>query len=136
MEPARYEFQAKDGTWHHFIDQKHYENTKADGRWPIRALYTREQVIADLARGSGAVPIPWHTFDGEVCNAQDARESIASLQSKLEQVEALLTISNALLKRYRLETPISNQPHMITLEAYECSKSIDAALNKEPGHEA
>jgi hypothetical protein len=40
VEPVSYEFQALDGRWHPFIDQRHFDNTKADGRWPIRALFT------------------------------------------------------------------------------------------------
>lgn len=39
-EPVIYQFQAQDGTWRDFIDQRHYQNTVDDGRWPIRALYT------------------------------------------------------------------------------------------------
>lgn len=91
--PARYEFQAQDDTWHPFIDQKHYENTKAGGRWPIRALYTREQVIADLARESGAMPEVQRADVGyiaDVCFSDEVRESIASLQAKIEQVTAEL----------------------------------------------
>ena len=38
--PVKYEFQVPDGTWHPFLDKKHYENTVEDGSWPIRALYT------------------------------------------------------------------------------------------------
>ena len=40
QEPVRHEFQGRDGDWHPFIDRRHYENTVADGSWPIRALYT------------------------------------------------------------------------------------------------
>jgi len=39
QEPVRHEFQGRDGDWYPFIDQRHYENTVADGSWPIRALY-------------------------------------------------------------------------------------------------
>ena len=39
QEPVRHEFQGRDGVWYPFIDQRHYENTVADGTWPIRALY-------------------------------------------------------------------------------------------------
>lgn len=39
QEPVKHEFQGRDGTWHSFLDQRHYENTVADGRWPVRALY-------------------------------------------------------------------------------------------------
>lgn len=37
--PVKYEFQGRDGKWYPFIDQRHYENTVADGTWPIRSLY-------------------------------------------------------------------------------------------------
>ena len=40
QEPVSHEFQDRDGKWHPFIDHRHYLNTVADGRWPIRALYT------------------------------------------------------------------------------------------------
>lgn len=39
QEPVKYEFQGRDGKWYQFIDQRHYENTVADGTWPIRSLY-------------------------------------------------------------------------------------------------
>ena len=39
QEPVRHEFQGRDGAWYPFINQRHYENTVADGTWPIRALY-------------------------------------------------------------------------------------------------
>ena len=39
QEPVKYEFQGRDGKWYPFIDQRHYENTVADGTWPIRSLY-------------------------------------------------------------------------------------------------
>lgn len=38
QEPAKYEFQADDGSWHQFLSEQHYKNTLADG-WTIRALY-------------------------------------------------------------------------------------------------
>jgi len=41
QEPVKYEFQSThDGKWYAFHDDKHYADTLADGRWPIRALYT------------------------------------------------------------------------------------------------
>jgi hypothetical protein len=42
-EPVGYEFQSTDGKWCQFIDQRHFDNTKADGRWLIRAIYTTPQ---------------------------------------------------------------------------------------------
>jgi hypothetical protein len=40
-QPECHQFQTReDGKWHDFIDERHYENTVNDGRWPIRALYT------------------------------------------------------------------------------------------------
>lgn len=35
-----HQFQGRDGEWNQFMDQRHYENTKADGTWPIREIYT------------------------------------------------------------------------------------------------
>lgn len=45
-EPVAYQYQSKDGTWHEFIDQRHHDNTVADGRFPIRTLYTTPQPVA------------------------------------------------------------------------------------------
>lgn len=45
-DPAAYQFQDREGKWHCFTDQKHYENTVADGSWPIRKLYTEEDMHA------------------------------------------------------------------------------------------
>ena len=39
-EPVEFQFQDTNGKWCPFLDQRHYDNTAADGRWPIRALYT------------------------------------------------------------------------------------------------
>ena len=38
-EPACYQYQDRDGQWCNFVSEKHYEDTKLDGNWPIRALY-------------------------------------------------------------------------------------------------
>ena len=37
QEPVRHEFQGRDGDWYPFINQRHYENTVADGTWPTPA---------------------------------------------------------------------------------------------------
>lgn len=39
LEPVDYQFQARDGTWAGFIDERHRLNTLEDGTWPIRAVY-------------------------------------------------------------------------------------------------
>nr|WP_279153333.1 Lar family restriction alleviation protein [Pseudomonas mosselii] len=39
-EPAAYQFQGRDGKWYGFTNERHYQNTLADGTWPIRPLYT------------------------------------------------------------------------------------------------
>jgi hypothetical protein len=38
-EPVAYQYQDREGKWRPFMDERHYENTVADGSWPIRALY-------------------------------------------------------------------------------------------------
>lgn len=66
--------------------------------------------------------------------SEDALDSIKKMaeQVQKERDEAFKLLVNAkiLLDRYRLETPIGNQPHMITLEAYECSNAIAAMQTK------
>jgi hypothetical protein len=39
-DPACYQYQDSEGKWHPFVNDKHYQNTVGDGRWPIRPLYT------------------------------------------------------------------------------------------------
>ena len=41
QKPVKHEFQGRDGVWYPFIDQRHHENTLADGSWPVRALYAQ-----------------------------------------------------------------------------------------------
>ena len=50
----------KDGTWYSFISSRHYDDTVADGRWPIRAIIT----------------------------LQSHREAMAALQSQADQYRA------------------------------------------------
>lgn len=39
LEHVGHQYQGRDGLWCAFADQRHYENTVADGSWPIRAIY-------------------------------------------------------------------------------------------------
>jgi hypothetical protein len=39
QDPVVFQFMDTNGKWCEFIDQRHYDNTVKDGRWPIRALY-------------------------------------------------------------------------------------------------
>jgi len=39
-QPVTHQFQARDGSWHGFVDERHIENTIKDGSWPIRQLCT------------------------------------------------------------------------------------------------
>lgn len=59
QEPVKHEFQGRDGAWHSFIDQRHYENTVADGTWPIRSLYALPgaQPAPSVPEGWKLVPI-------------------------------------------------------------------------------
>jgi hypothetical protein len=55
-----------------------------------------------------------------------AREATAPLLAALEEAERLL-------RRYRHETPVGHQPHMICHEADETLATITAALAKHKG---
>ena len=55
-EPAVRQFQGRDGVWHNFIDERHFQNTVEDGSWPLRNLYTQEAIDnlrAQLAEAQG-----------------------------------------------------------------------------------
>ena len=39
QEPVGHQFQDREGEWHNFTNQRHYEATVKDGTWPIRAIY-------------------------------------------------------------------------------------------------
>src|SRR5690606_38641958 len=39
QQPVGYQFQDREGVWKQFMSQRHYEDTLADGTWPIRAIY-------------------------------------------------------------------------------------------------
>lgn len=42
-EPAGYQYQSRTGEWCNFMNEKHLADTRADGSWPIRAIYTRKE---------------------------------------------------------------------------------------------
>lgn len=46
--PVRYEYQARSGLWFPFTDQRHHDNTVADGTYPIRPLYTHAQPLQPI----------------------------------------------------------------------------------------
>lgn len=82
---------------------------------------------------------PYSKLDGgtpgvNICDAFNAAaaKALEKQQAEIEALHELLKKSKLLLDRYRLETPMGNQPHMITLEAYQVSNGIAAAMqNKE-----
>jgi len=43
QQPVGYQFQDREGVWKQFMNQRHYEDTLADGTWPIRAIYAAPQ---------------------------------------------------------------------------------------------
>lgn len=51
-EPVEEQFQTREeGVWHNFIDEDHRLNTKEDGRWPMRSLFTADQLRQAHAQG-------------------------------------------------------------------------------------
>jgi len=43
QELVGYQYQSRDGNWCNFLSEKHYADTKADGTWPIRAIYAAKE---------------------------------------------------------------------------------------------
>ena len=64
-EPAARQFQGRDGVWHNFIDERHFQNTVEDGSWPIRNLYSQEAIdnlLAQLAEAQDALQAAQRLF--------------------------------------------------------------------------
>ena len=40
QEPVGYQYQDREGNWCNFMNEKHLADTRADGSWPIRVIYT------------------------------------------------------------------------------------------------
>lgn len=55
--PVGYQFQDREGVWKQFMSEQHYEDTLADGTWPIRAIYAAPILAAQPAEAEGVVPV-------------------------------------------------------------------------------
>jgi hypothetical protein len=112
-----------------------------------------EQVIADLARRTDVMPqiqdVGTRHWSELICIPDEVRESIASLQAKLEQSEALVRElekdaarldaleRNVLECRGKLQIACTPGNFKNLLDGViNDYAAIDAALNKESGHEA
>lgn len=91
-EAVAYQYQAQDGSWHNFISQKHHDDTKANGRWPIRALYTTpqpDQTSRCLALPEPAFRLKW---DGSSSSYKVDKPNIGDTDVyTAEQVNALVS---------------------------------------------
>jgi len=72
QEPACYQFRSADGSWHSFHSQKHYEDTVADGRWQIRALYTAPQQQEPMTDEQ-----MWQIWNAQGCDEMNQKEATA-----------------------------------------------------------
>ena len=77
-EPVAHEYQDKEGNWKPFIDQRHYENTVADGSWPIRALYTAPPDLESIR----------HNLAGTTDTMRQFEELAARRLAELESIRA------------------------------------------------
>ena len=86
VEPVSYEYQTRDGKWSPFINKKHYEDTVADGSWPIRALYTSQPDTAAQIAELMKLCAEWKA----VSDKQSAQ--VTKLQAKLDVAREALEI--------------------------------------------
>ena len=49
-----HQFQSKDGEWHNFVNERHYEATVRHGDWPIRELITLQSHREAMAKTQAA----------------------------------------------------------------------------------
>lgn len=78
-EPVGHQFQSRDGNWCDFLNQKHYEDTLADGSWPVRAIYA-------------APPEPNCKFP--TCHSQAYQDKLVNEILEQEPVAYMLTTRN------------------------------------------
>lgn len=91
QEPVGYQYKDRDGNWCNFMNEKHLADTRADGSWPIRAIYTHQAPISkeDMVKVLGALQqagIPAHldvSAKGKA-NYSVLREAITIMQSAIE----------------------------------------------------
>lgn len=106
VEPVSYEYQTRDGKWSPFINKKHYEDTVADGSWPIRALYTSQpdtaaqiaELQADLREVEANFEEAINLWSEERCFSQDLIIKNRALQAKFDVARSALEEWDALIK--------------------------------------
>lgn len=82
QKPAAYQYQARSGEWIQFLDQRHFDNTVADGTWPIRALYTAPPAAQDTSRLMEALE---EISRSETAVGDIARSALAAHRAQQEQ---------------------------------------------------
>ena len=93
VEPVSYEYQTRDGKWSPFINKKHYEDTVADGSWPIRALYTSQpDTAAQIDHLQGREKHFEDCTKRAMGMIRERNEQIATLQAKLDVAVKALEI--------------------------------------------
>ena len=87
VEPDVYQYQSRDGEWKDFINKKHFEDTLAEGSWPIRALYTHpvKQPMTDSEIDDALSDI-WGSDTGETLSAHLQRKIARAIEARMNAV--------------------------------------------------
>ncbi|MFL1551711.1 Lar family restriction alleviation protein [Pseudomonas sp. D47] len=92
-QPVAYQFQDRDGKWFGFMNERHYQDTVADGTWPIRELFTHadagevERLRAQLAERD-ALLYKWSIHLGNMRNLSECFSETEALLSTTAKPEA------------------------------------------------
>lgn len=79
-----HQFQSKDGEWHNFVNERHYEATVRHGDWPIRELITLQANREAIAEAVRVVQDDWEL------DVRQHREAIAKKDAALDACVAAL----------------------------------------------
>lgn len=83
QQPVGYQYQDRNGEWHGFCDELHYQNTVEDGTWPIRAIYALPHQQPD------AVSVPRELLESLL--RAEAESLHGQYEAAMEKLRALLT---------------------------------------------
>ena len=86
-----FQYQDRGGMWNPFLNEKHLKDTKADGTWPIRVVFSGDQLRQAYAQGAASVlsaePIFFYrpTCNGEMYEGPHHAKSIGGRMLREEK---------------------------------------------------
>jgi hypothetical protein len=84
QEPVGYQCQTTEGDWSGFLNEEHLAAARADGRWPIRAIYDHPAPMSKEDMVKVLDVLTWATKNCEDAWISDRADAITIMQSAIE----------------------------------------------------